>query len=143
MMLETIKLNESKNIVPVRLGLGSKDEVLEINIDSSASSINRVLHENLQKESIHITTLDKFVEEHNLKVGLIKVDIEGFEQEFLKGALNTIKTQKPILLLSIYHNADDFFNIKPFIESLDLGYSLKIVRPNDGGVRGETLLICE
>ncbi len=143
MMLETIKLNESKNIVPVKLGLGSKDEVLEINIDSSASSINRVLHENLQKESIHITTLDKFVEEHNLKVGLIKVDIEGFEQEFLRGALNTIKTQKPTLLLSIYHNADDFFNIKPFIESLDLGYSLKIVRPNDGGVRGETLLICE
>ena len=67
----------------------------------------------------------------------------GFEQQFLKGAENTIKTQKPTLLLSIYHNANDFFQIKPYIESLDLGYKLKIRKPIDGHIRGEILLLAE
>ncbi|WP_277874920.1 FkbM family methyltransferase [Brachyspira aalborgi] len=31
-------------------------------------------------------TLDSFVEENNIIVGLIKVDIEGAEQDFIKGA---------------------------------------------------------
>ncbi len=94
-------------------------------------------------EEIEITTLDKFVKENNLNVGLIKVDIEGAEQDFLKGALNTIKTQKPTLLLSIYHSMDDYLSIKPFIESLNLGYRFRVYHPDDGKVMFETLLICE
>lgn len=60
---------------------------------------------NKKYEEISIITLDSFVEENNIRVGLIKVDIEGSEQDFLKGAEKTIKTQKPFLLISIYHNA--------------------------------------
>jgi hypothetical protein len=33
---------------------------------------------------------------------------------------------KPILLISIYHNKKDFFEIKPLIESWNLGYTFKI-----------------
>ena len=142
-MLKTIELNESKKIVPINKALGSKDEELEIYLQDSGSSINRVITENPAKEKIQVTTLDKFVKENNLEIGLIKVDIEGFEQEFLKGAFETIKAQKPTLLISIYHNASDFFDIKPMIESWNLGYKFRIVKPIDGGIRGETLLIAE
>ena len=35
-------------------------------------------------EWIEMMTLDAFVKEHNLEVGFIKVDIEGFEMPFYK-----------------------------------------------------------
>ena len=144
LLLKTIEYNDcQEKIIPIKQALGSCEQELEINIQSSGSSINRIIQENPSKELIKVNTLDKFVEDKGLGIGLVKVDIEGFEQEFIKGALNTIKNQKPTLLISIYHFADDFFNIKPFIESLNLGYSFKIIKPIDGGVRGETLLICE
>ena len=130
-------------VIPIKQALGSCEQEIEINIQSSGSSINRIIQENPPKELIKVNTLDKFVEDKKLEVGLIKVDIEGFEQEFINGALNTIKNQKPTLLISIYHFVDDFFNIKPFIESLNLGYSYRIIKPIDGGIRGEILLICE
>lgn len=55
--------------------------------------------------------MDDFVADNNLQIGLIKVDIEGLEQDFLKGAENTIKTQKPALTISIHNSASDFFEI--------------------------------
>ncbi|MBR2525686.1 FkbM family methyltransferase [bacterium] len=144
LLLKTIDLNKkNEKIIPVKKGLGAKEEILDIHIARGCSSINRVLRDNLKTEPVEITTLDKFVEENDLQVGLIKVDIEGAEQDFLKGALNTIKTQKPILLISIYHSAFDFFQIKPYIESLDLGYDLKISKNTDGSIRGEILLIAQ
>ena len=143
LLLKTIKLNHSKKIIPQKCALGGKNEEIEIYLQGSASSINRKLEENPKREKIKVISLDNFVKDNNIEVGLIKVDIEGFEQEFLKGALDTIKSQKPILLISIYHNASDFFEIKPYIESLDLGYSFKIIKPIDGTIRGEILLLAE
>ena len=143
---KTLTLNpELRNIKPVKKALGSKNETQLIHVLDSCSSINNVfLNMEHNLETIEITTLDDFVSENNLNnIGLIKVDVEGFEQEFLKGAINTIKLQKPTLLLSIYHSADDFFNIKSIIENLNLNYNFKIKKTIDGSVCLETLLICE
>lgn len=89
--------------------------------------------------------MDKYIEKNNIKVGLIKVDIEGFEQNFLKGAKKTIKSQRPILFISIYHNYDDFYNIKPMIESWNLGCKFSLFQgvQNSGKIEVETLLVCE
>lgn len=141
-MLETIKLNNSKNIRPQNMALGSKDEELKICLRGVASGL-AVMLDGYKKETVRVTTLDKFVEKNNLDVGLIKVDVEGFEPEFLKGAEKTIRRFRPVLLLSIYHNMDDFFNIKPLVESWNLGYSFSVFKPADGSVRGETLLIAQ
>ncbi len=143
LMKQTIEMNKASNIVPVKLGLGAKDEQLFLSSQLSGSSLKRDFDKSLKGEMINITTLDSYVKEHNLNVGLIKVDIEGAEQEFLKGAVETIKKQKPTLLLSIYHSMDDYLNIKPFIESLNLGYTFRIFHPDDGSIIEETLLICE
>jgi hypothetical protein len=36
------------------------------------------------------------------------------------GAEKTIKKDKPILLISVYHTGKDFFEIKPLLESWNL-----------------------
>lgn len=144
LIFKTIELNNSQNIIPHNLGLGNKSEKTIINIESGSSSITLPKYNpNCSTEQIKIKTLDDFVRENPMEIGLIKVDIEGFEQQFLQGAKETICTQKPSLLISIYHSFEDFFEIKPMIESWNLGYKFKIARPDDDYFYLETLLIAE
>ena len=146
MILKTIELNKKNNIIPVNMALG--DENKEISI-YSGGDINSVLSVENKKDinsiedKVKMVTLDSYVKENNIEVGLIKTDLEGFEQPFLKGAINTIKEQKPVLIISIYHNYSDFFEIKPMIENLNLGYKFKIIKNRYNKVIGETKLLAE
>ncbi len=144
LMQETLRLNDSKRIIPVNLGLGAEKSTMTIKLGGSGSTIGGSAdYLTGETETTQIITLDEFVAERKIEVGFIKVDIEGFEMEFLKGAKNTICAQKPAMLLSIYHSGRDFFKIKPLIESWNLGYSFKIHKGVDGSVTGETALFCE
>jgi FkbM family methyltransferase len=70
-------------------------------------------------------TIDDFIKSNSIqKVSYIKMDIEGSELPALKGAVNTIRTFKPKLAISIYHSMDDFVDIPLFIEGLNLNYKL-------------------
>jgi len=138
---KTIQLNNLKNVKGVKKGLGSQEKKEKIYFYEGSSSMAKI--SNAPSEEIEVTTLDNFVKENNLEVGLIKIDTEGFEQEVLKGAINTIKTQKPALIISIYHNFHDFFEIKPWIENLNLGYKFKIIAPTAKKAIVETNLIAE
>lgn len=146
MMLKTIELNKKNNIIPVNMALG--DENKEISIYSggdinSGLSVENKKDINSVEDKAKMVTLDSYVKENNIEVGLIKTDLEGFEQPFLKGAINTIKEQKPVLIISIYHNYSDFFEIKPMIENLNLGYKFRIIKPKSIQVITETKLLAE
>ena len=92
---------------------------------------------------VDCTTIDEYVEKNSLKVGLIKTDVEGAEKNLLNGAMKTIIEQRPTLLISIYHSAEDFFDIKPMLESLNLNYQFRIYRPAMMNVLTDTILIAE
>lgn len=146
-LVENIKLNNKLNIEAVNMALGDEDKYIEFLAPKvSRGDTSFVIEKDIYSEdkvTIKMTTLDSFVEKNNIKIGLIKADLEGFEQQFLRGVLNTIKQQKPVLMISIYHSYSDFFDIKPMIEKLNLGYKFKVVKPNDFGIIGETKLIAE
>jgi len=79
---------------------------------------------------IQVTTLDKFVEDNNLKqVDFIKADIEGAEREMLKGAVNTLKTFAPKLTICTYHLPDDREVLEKLI--LEINPCYKIVHLPD------------
>ncbi|MCK9313900.1 MAG: FkbM family methyltransferase, partial [Methanocorpusculum sp.] len=144
LLLKTLALNQKENVVAENLALCSENKKISFAISGSCSSS----YENKAfKYSDHIevdaVTLDDYVEKYHLDVGLIKTDLEGAEMDFLKGALKTIKRCKPILLISIYHTIDDFLDIKPMIENLDLGYKFTIFKPIDNSIMIETVLIAE
>lgn len=144
LMQETLRLNNATRIIPVNKGLGSKADVMRISVCGGSSSlISGNPWESERIEEVELITLDSYVAEHNLRVGFIKVDIEGFELEFLQGAKNTICTQRPAMLISIYHNIEHFFEIKPLLESWNLGYTFRIHRPTSHSISVETGLFCE
>ena len=142
LMQKTLQMNESSQIIPNKLALGSAKGSMRINLAGSASSA-MYSYNNGEYEDVSVITLDEYVRENNLKIGFIKVDIEGGEMDFLRGGLETIKTQRPAMLISIYHHPEQFFGIKPFIESLNLGYKFKIHKPVDGMISTDTGLYCE
>ena len=104
---------------------------------------HRASDENAQNvQAVRVVRLDDYVKQNHIEAGVIKTDLEGFEMPFLRGALETIKKYRPILVLSIYHSADDFFFFFPFIESLNLGYRFRFFKADVGMILGGTCLIC-
>lgn len=142
-LCQTIKLNELKNVVPQKCALGSSESSVEMYVDGNASGSVFNMRGVKEIELVPVQTLDNFVEKHGLEVGLIKSDVEGAEQDLLKGAQRTIRQQKPTLIISIYHSARDFFDIKPMIEEWNLGYKFRIAKPIDRGIFSDIVLIAE
>ena len=143
-MEKTIAMNKLTNVIPVGLALGDANSEGELSSDGmGANLLERQFGSEAKNErTIKIVRLDDYVEQNNIVPGVIKTDLEGFEMHFLRGALGTIKKYRPIMVLSIYHSADDFFGIKPFIESLDLVYRFRLFKADDGMILGGTCLIC-
>jgi len=141
LMKKTIKINNLENIIiPVEEWLWDKIEKQKIDMSYNTSSI---IWWKKWKE-INMNTIDNFVEQNNIwTIWLIKRDIEWYELESIKWAEKTIKKDKPILLISIYHTGKDFFLIKPLLESRNLWYNFKIRKlSNETNYWMETMLLC-
>ena len=107
-MVKTLKANKCNKVEAIKVGLGAKDGT-----------------DVVMGEKCKITTIDTFAKDK--KISCIKLDVEGMEYDVIKGAIKTIKRDKPLLLICIYHTPKDFFEIKPMLESLNLGYKFKVV----------------
>jgi FkbM family methyltransferase len=106
--LKNVELNSFNNIEVSNLGLGSEKKRVFLAVNSPSNrGGNRVIPEsdsNLQqeKEAIDITTLDDFIKERETKkVDLIKIDVEGYEHEVIKGAKGILAKHPPILFIEI------------------------------------------
>jgi len=135
-LLETIKLNNLEKVSPIQKGIG--EENCFVNFSSLGMS-SCVAEEG--NEKMELISIDEFVTEHNLSVGLIKMDLEGYEFEALKGAKKTIEKFKPVLLISIYHHPEEFFGTKKYIQELVPDYKFKIKQLADFRVLAEIHLI--
>ena len=120
---KTIELNNLDDIVFAK-ELGLSDECTSIFF--KGSSVRARVSQAETKNQVDVMTIDKYVEDNNLNIGLIKLDVESLEYNVILGAEKTIKTQKPVLLISIYHTLKDFLEIKPLIESFSDDYSFMI-----------------
>ncbi|MFD0977936.1 FkbM family methyltransferase [Salinimicrobium gaetbulicola] len=99
---DNININQSTNIYPNQLALGSankKGEIFErLHINRGAASL--VNSDNKNGFPIFIEKLDSYIERKSIKkLNLLKIDVEGYELEVLKGALKSIKKFKPIICL--------------------------------------------
>ncbi len=77
----------------------------------------------LHKTPIPIVSLDERIEGGHLPPpSFIKMDIEGFEAEALRGAKKSIAQHKPKLAISIYHKPEDFIVLPELIKSICPSY---------------------
>lgn len=136
-LLETIKYHDLKNVIPISKCIGEKcGEVNFYNMGPFS-----YVPEGEGMSVLEMTTVDEFVDENNLDVGVIKIDIEGYEMEVLAGAKKTIVNQKPVLLLGIYHNPREFFETKHYVQELKSDYNFKFKMLSDIRPIAEAYLI--
>ena len=110
-------LKDYPNIVCYLKGVGDKKgsmSVVNSSVDASANTV--LVHPN---GDIPLVTLDEDISE---AITMIKMDIEGFEQVALNGAVNHIKNDHPKLLISVYHKNEDLWKIPKMIKEIDSSY---------------------
>lgn len=73
------------------------------------ANYNARIDETCKEEMVEATTIDEYFQ--NIKVGFIKMDIEGAERKALAGGMKTIKRDRPILAISVYHGLEDIVEI--------------------------------
>lgn len=123
---KTIVKNKKKDkITAIKKALGDECGFVSMNIKGDASTINPDLFDTENTTTVEISTLD--LECKDRKIGLIKMDVEGFEYNVVTGGLNTIAQNKPIMLISVYHSPKDFFEIPPLLKTTCPDYTFKFV----------------
>lgn len=107
-----LHLNSASNVSAFNIGLAEKEKTAKLyQVSENNSGMNRILDDPAglsASESIILKTLDQLVEETKTeRVNAIKIDVEGYELNVLKGAYQTLKNKKPMLLVEV-----DDFNLK-------------------------------
>lgn len=70
------------------------------------------------------------------------MDIEGMEQQALKGSENHIKNDTPTLLISIYHKNEDYTKIAKYINKINKNYDFYLRSYSGPIYPTEIILIC-
>lgn len=105
------------NIVINGKAVLDKPSKVYLNKCDASPSANTVTKEgNIEVEA---TSLDLDIKE---KITMIKMDIEGSEQDALKGCKKHIQKSHPKLLISVYHNHEDLWKIPIMIEEMSDKY---------------------
>jgi len=79
-----------------RMALGRTESFINMNIVQGNTGHSHINKESFGQGTIPLKTLDSF---NFTNVDMIKIDVEGFEEEILAGAMETIKLNKPILVI--------------------------------------------
>jgi len=103
---KNIKLNGYNNIIiPCKLACGSENKLGKINVSEKGnwSSISKSLNRRYTgQEEIEIVTVDNFLIGKETPQ-LIRMDVEGYELEILKGMPNLLASNTPLKMLIEVH----------------------------------------
>lgn len=109
-------------VVLYNCGVGeshSKAAVEEYDLNNIGGTI---LHDK-EDGDIEIFSIDSLNLDEDIT--FMKVDVEGFEEKVIKGALETIKRYKPIILLEAWDRSNTIENIIVLLS--DLGYDFSFI----------------
>lgn len=94
-----LSLNGISNVHIYDVALGSEQKQLHLVLAHDASAGTHRLDQNAEvpvegSQVVNVTTVDKLISKDNLKIpGVMKIDVEGFEEQVLIGAKDTIRHQ--------------------------------------------------
>lgn len=110
------------NIYIEALGLWSGPGIFYI---EDAGGGSRMVSSPSPKSQIcHSIDLDTYIAQHSERCDIIKLDIEGAEEECLKGAMHTLRHYRPKLQISLYHQLSHYLDIPLLLIKENLDYSI-------------------
>ena len=112
------------NYIIESVALGRTETLIEMNIVQGNTGHSHINPSSIGKGTIPLKTLDSYNYEN---VDMIKIDVEGYEEEILAGAMNTILKNKPVIVVEQQkHEYKDAITDKPSIKILE-SWGYKVV----------------
>lgn len=93
-------------IIPINKAVGENEGFIPVVDDGKMVCIGKNT-EGADAKNVEMTSLDSFFGNGKERVDFIKMDIEGYEENALKGAKEVIRMHKPVLSFSAYHKPTD------------------------------------
>lgn len=125
------RLADFNNIIYVPKGVSDKVESLAFSDDLGSSSL---INEQ-GSQVIDVAPIDDLVNE---PVSVIKMDLEGWEMNALRGSAQHILNDHPKLAISVYHKTQDIWQIYEYIMSLRQDYTIYLRHYSEA--RTETIM---
>ncbi len=106
--LHNLSLNQNiVNVDAINIALGAEAAELQMYVKVTFNSgENRLVSATQLQDgslvTVQVSTIDAFVQSASLsKIDFMKIDVEGFEMNVLKGAGQTLKTHRPTLFIEL------------------------------------------
>jgi len=134
-LLENIEMNKLKNVIPIKLGLGEKNENMGLYISNEDPGNAGLTKGLIYDELIQVTSLDSFVDSNSIdKIDLIKVDVEGMEYSVFLGGQKSLRIHKPTIIFETLKNRRErrpqvYEDLEIFLQRL--GYLLFRIESDD------------
>lgn len=125
------KLNAYPNIELFNVGLSDMEQEVSVMGDGEMAYLGEG-----GNKKIRTKILDNVLQ--NCSIGYIKMDVEGYEVNVLKGAEKIIRSQQPALAVSMYHKKADIWRIPELLleYNKEYGFYMRYY----GAANGDTVL---
>lgn len=112
LLQKNVDLNRMENVTVVGLGLGATAATGELHINNSNFGRNSIgMVQSGPSERIEIETIDNYIRQNSLtRFDLIKLDVEGYEIEVLKGASESIQKFRPLVSFESWSTHNKHFH---------------------------------
>ena len=140
------KKKNDKDLVLNNFALGSKEGNQEIFVNSNTAASSYLNIDNkdkffkslktIQKEQTRIDTFDNYFNKIKVNyIDLVKIDVQGLEEEVLKGAHNSLNKvlliEIEIVFVNLYEKHSSFYQIENILKNYDFElYSLSSISLN-------------
>ncbi len=137
--LESININELKNVKLYNFGLGDKEYTSQIYINSRNEGNSSLVFttQSDKEETVSVKVSDSILKEIERPIDFVKIDVEGFEYNVLLGMKDTFISNKPKNVLiefsPFFYNEVDK-NISKNILDLMESYGYTIFDVNEGEI---------
>jgi FkbM family methyltransferase len=124
---KNVQVNGLGNVIrPINKAIGEKNYATEISYGYAGDSCAHIDSNEGEgkKETIQVVTLDDALA--GKKLGLMKIDTEGYEKNVLLGAKNLLATLKPVIYMSAYHKPEDKTELPQTLLSIRPDYQITL-----------------
>lgn len=115
---QSVTQNKMSNITIENVAIGSEDCDIQLNLYGQSSNILNTNNELIGTTTIKQINLDNYLKSKNLQPNYIKIDVDGYELNVLKGLIDTITAFKPIMVIE----TNDDYKVLEFLKKC--GYTL-------------------